>query len=334
MSLSTAYRSSFHSFSAPRSPFMVSEPFLQPNGDVILHSADSHKFYVVKAILIIASPFFRSLFSLPQPEDQSNVPTISVSEDSRTLDVLLRFCYPIKNPVVEDLSLAETVLAAALKYEMEIVVQGMCRVLVSEKALDTQPLRVYAIACQHKLAEETRLAAIATLRAAIEDVYVEELEALSAAHYFNLLKFHRRVKAEIYFVLRNASRTAHEFYEYEVEPTRAEPTKEVQSILCRCSDRYSDCRFGGGANWWKYVIQNQVIPAVYRAPLCLELLECPTDSWTRGKWSCGTCKTIINEQWQHAIDSLRNLFNKIASEVAGQMKFQADRSRRNSTLTA
>ncbi|KAL5492568.1 hypothetical protein ACEPAI_4015 [Sanghuangporus weigelae] len=178
---------------------------------------------------------------------------------------------------------------------MEIVVQGMCRVLVSEKTLGTQPLRVYAIACQHKLAEETRLAAIVTLRAPIEDVYVEELEALSAAHYFNLLKFHRSVKAEIYFVLRKASGTAHEFYEYKVEPTRAEPTKDIQSILYRCSDRYSDCRFGGGANWWKYFVKNQ--------------------------WSCSTCKTIINEQWQHAIDSLRTLFNKIASEVAGQMNF-------------
>ncbi|KAL5531310.1 hypothetical protein ACEPAG_4187 [Sanghuangporus baumii] len=300
---------------------MVSSPFLQPNGDAILHSADSHKFYVVKAILAIASPFFLSLFSLPQPEDRSDVPTISVSEDSRTLDVLLRFCYPVKNPVVEDLSLAEKVLAAALKYEMEIVVQSMCRVLVSEKALVTQPLRVYAIACQYKLAEESRLAAIATLRTPIEDVYVEELEALSAAHYFNLLKFHRRVKAEIYFILRKASRTVHEFYEYKVEPTRAEPTKEVQSILCRCFDQYSECSLGGGASWWKYFVKNQVIPAVYHAPLRLDVLEYPETPAIRDQWSCCTCKIIIAEQWQHAIDSLRTLFNKIASEVAGQMKF-------------
>ena len=94
-------------------PIAVLSPFLKPNGDVILRSADGHCFCVVKAILTIASPFFQSLFSLPQPKDQSDVPTVLVSEDGRTLDILLRFCYPVKSPVVDDLGSAEKEIGRA-----------------------------------------------------------------------------------------------------------------------------------------------------------------------------------------------------------------------------
>ncbi|KAL5531309.1 hypothetical protein ACEPAG_4186 [Sanghuangporus baumii] len=198
--------------------FGVSSPFLPPDGDVVLRSADGHEFYVAKNILTIASPFFRSMFSLPQPEDPGDIPTISVSEDGKTFDILLRFCYPVKNPVVEDLSLADTVLAAALKYEMEIAVQSICRVLVSEKALGTQGLRVYAIACQHEL---------------IEDVYIEEFETMPTIRYFNLLKFHRRVKGKICSVRWSAIGDVVRSPDFNRENT----TKEVESIICRYTSR-------------------------------------------------------------------------------------------------
>ncbi|KAH8110801.1 hypothetical protein DFH11DRAFT_741135 [Phellopilus nigrolimitatus] len=180
-----------------------SKPFVAPEGDVILRTSDQQDFHVVKATLAIKSSFFESMFSLPQPESQgdSALPVIPIIEDSTTLDTLLRLCYPDEKPAVSDEGLAETVLAAALKYDMMVVVQEICRVLVSESTLETQPLRVYAIACRYKLKDEAHLAAKATLKVAIEDIYVPELDFLSASSYFYLLKYRRRVAADIDAVL-------------------------------------------------------------------------------------------------------------------------------------
>ena len=303
------------SSSSANSPFVVSSPFLPSDGDVILRSVDGDDFYVAKIILTVASPFFRSMFSLPQPEQQDGAPVVPVPEESNTLDVLLRYVYPIREPVVDDLGLAENVLEAALKYEMESAVQQICRVLVSEKTLTTQALRIFAITCRFKLAEEARMAAIATLRTRIEDVYIKEFDILPSAQYFNLLKYHRRVKAEVFFVLRKATGASHEFYEYGAESIRADPTREVQSIQCMCTHEYSPCH-RGVADWWKVFIAEQIIPAVYSAPLHPDLL--PTDAYRKAEGraqSCSKCTDNISGQWHYAVASLRELFDKKAREV-------------------
>ncbi|ETW75378.1 hypothetical protein HETIRDRAFT_456000 [Heterobasidion irregulare TC 32-1] len=45
-------------------------PFDEPHADVILRSSDNTDFRVYENILSLASPFFRELFSLPQPPDE------------------------------------------------------------------------------------------------------------------------------------------------------------------------------------------------------------------------------------------------------------------------
>ncbi|KAI6016058.1 hypothetical protein PISMIDRAFT_17780 [Pisolithus microcarpus 441] len=59
-------------------------------------------FHVFKLFLSLASPFFETLFDLPQPSEAANadmeikdgLPVIPVSDGSKTLDLLLRFYYP------------------------------------------------------------------------------------------------------------------------------------------------------------------------------------------------------------------------------------------------
>ncbi|KAI0255963.1 hypothetical protein BJV78DRAFT_1113987, partial [Lactifluus subvellereus] len=50
-------------------------PFDDADADIILRSSDQVNFHVYKVILSVASPFFKDMFSLPQPvgaDDRQN----------------------------------------------------------------------------------------------------------------------------------------------------------------------------------------------------------------------------------------------------------------------
>ena len=76
-------------------------PFDHAKADIILRSSDNIDFRVFKLFLSLASPFFETLFDIPQPDEENGdqeikdgLVVVPVTEDSKTLDALLRFCYP------------------------------------------------------------------------------------------------------------------------------------------------------------------------------------------------------------------------------------------------
>ena len=91
-----------------------------------MRSSDNIDFRVFKLFLSLASPFFGALFDIPQPieengdqEIKDRLAVIPVTEDSKTLDTLLRFCYPctlVDDPNIEVLKNGTDVLEAARKY--------------------------------------------------------------------------------------------------------------------------------------------------------------------------------------------------------------------------
>lgn len=113
------------------------------------------------------------MFSIPQPlssfasgtetgyhslADGTSIPIIPVSEDSETIDYLLRLCYPVTDPTPSvDLATVAKVLAAALKYELEEASALLITLL--ESFVSTDPLRVFAVACREKLEATSQLAA-------------------------------------------------------------------------------------------------------------------------------------------------------------------------------
>ncbi|KAH8110722.1 hypothetical protein DFH11DRAFT_1618243 [Phellopilus nigrolimitatus] len=206
-----------------------------PADGVILQSADGIQFKIYKNILALASPFFRDMFMLPQPvgnstrssepilqassSDASSLPVIEVPENSDTLDILLRLIYPLSPPAFPGTSASGTVnnaqslvravdpvLAAALKYDMPLVVKALCTKLL-DAANTTAPdgsvvdatlaLRVFALACRYKLKEEARAAAHAALRGRTTGIFFDELRDMSAAQYFYLVQFHDRVASAV-----------------------------------------------------------------------------------------------------------------------------------------
>ncbi|KAJ8590977.1 hypothetical protein M405DRAFT_815094 [Rhizopogon salebrosus TDB-379] len=75
-------------------------PFDHPQADIILRSSDGTDFRVFKMFLKFSCPFFKMMFELPQPavvtgDDTKNcLPIIVMQDDSKIVDIFLRFCYP------------------------------------------------------------------------------------------------------------------------------------------------------------------------------------------------------------------------------------------------
>lgn len=151
-------------------------PFNKSTADVILRSSDLCDFRVRRAILAEASSVFEGMFALPQPphtdssvygpsaggdEHRDGLPVLAMQEDSRTLDLLLRICYPVVSPSFDSLEALSPVLAAAVKYVVDGAIATIRVDLRRLAKLD--PLRVYCLSMHYGFLEEAEEAAKASL---------------------------------------------------------------------------------------------------------------------------------------------------------------------------
>jgi hypothetical protein len=73
-----------------------------PDANIIIRSSDLVDFRVHKSVLIMTSPFFSDLLSLPQPSDSETfdgLPVIQLSEDSELLNTLVSILYPVRTVI-------------------------------------------------------------------------------------------------------------------------------------------------------------------------------------------------------------------------------------------
>ncbi|KAH8093110.1 hypothetical protein BXZ70DRAFT_993044, partial [Cristinia sonorae] len=181
----------------PSTTTIATAPFDDKNADVILRTSDNVDFYVYKVVLGLASPLFKDTFSLSQPPPQANEPTtngellpvVPFTENSATIDYLLRLCYPITDPIQPtDLLAVARHLEAAAKYELLEATELLRTSL--RTFISSQPLRVYAVACRRTVAleEEANLAAHAWRESCPKD-WVEEMKSMRAGCYHRLIEF-------------------------------------------------------------------------------------------------------------------------------------------------
>jgi hypothetical protein len=137
----------------------------RPSADVVLQSSDLVNFRVHRSVLVKSSPFFRDMFSLPQPSSDTSdeLPVVRVSETAEVLNSLISMLYhvPPEMPHSSDNTLA--LLAATDKYDMGTV-QSSIRAEVSRKELlsptdSSRVFHIYAVACSKRLIPEMETAA-------------------------------------------------------------------------------------------------------------------------------------------------------------------------------
>ncbi|KAG0703931.1 hypothetical protein DFH29DRAFT_413033 [Suillus ampliporus] len=171
--------------------------FYAPDSDMLLLSSDDVKFPVHRCILAAASPFFEHMFALPQPPDdpanEERRPVVPVSEPSSTVQVLLRFVYPVPHPTISSLDELSTILGVASKYDFLGVISYLRKQLISPAFLRDDPTRVFAIASRYDLEYEAQVASQHTLSITILDCPLsDDLRFITAHSYHRLLVLHRK----------------------------------------------------------------------------------------------------------------------------------------------
>lgn len=147
----------------PTTSPVFSPPFDDADADLIVRSSDNVHFRMYKVILAKASGVFKNMFTVPQPEgrifmaDDEEIPGVVLTEDSGTLNMLFRLCYPVPDPNPACLGDISHLLAVCDKYEMEGIMKNLEKPL--GEFTESDPLRVFAIACRAKFTETARQAA-------------------------------------------------------------------------------------------------------------------------------------------------------------------------------
>jgi len=182
-------------------PYAAS-PFDHPQADIILRSSDNIDFRVFKLFLSLASPVFETMFSLPQPsegvdpdeETKDGLPVVTVSEGSKTLDALLRFCYPstlAEDPSLDGFMFATEILEAAKKYSLDAIERIVCKALFIPKILEVDSLSCFAVARRADLREQCVLAAKYSLREPLIPARFEGIHFISSTDLLGLLTYHK-----------------------------------------------------------------------------------------------------------------------------------------------
>lgn len=177
---------------------IAESPFDDPNADVVLRTSDNVDFHVFKMLLSMLSPVFRDIFALPQTDDQKTnmdwkdgKPVVRMTEDSHTIERLLKWCDPGCRPVLESLDDIQVVLEAATKYDMEPVENHIAVVLKTTSFIEEEPVRVFAVACRYKMEDLARLAAKHTLKQPLSQrPNVKELQHISATALQHLHEYY------------------------------------------------------------------------------------------------------------------------------------------------
>ncbi|KAF7793997.1 hypothetical protein EIP86_005123 [Pleurotus ostreatoroseus] len=187
---------------------VVVPPFDDDDADVIIKSSDGHEYRLHKAILGKASQIFKDMFRLPQsspgsspssnesaepPEVIDGLPVVYLTEDTRTLQLVFSFCYPMEHPELASLKDVHRVLEAANKYEMTAVAAWASKAWPTIAAQD--PRAAFGVAAMMRWDCEARIAARLMLREPIwplEPPLPPEYKFVAADTIVRLESYHRQ----------------------------------------------------------------------------------------------------------------------------------------------
>ncbi|KAJ6531173.1 hypothetical protein B0H19DRAFT_855010, partial [Mycena capillaripes] len=163
------------------------------SGDVILRSSDGVDFRVHRIVLSLASPVFASMFTLPQPGSEPDVPSIPMPESAITLDSMLRFWYPGAEPAPAKTfdELKDVLEILISKYDVQSVAHTAQAYL--QKYRETHPVAVYSIACNYGWEDLARDAAWDSLKLPLRVFDYDapsELNNITGRAYHRLLQYH------------------------------------------------------------------------------------------------------------------------------------------------
>ncbi|KAF8119648.1 hypothetical protein EV363DRAFT_1381214 [Boletus edulis] len=190
-------------------------PFDHGKADIILRSSDNIDFRVIKLFLSLASSSLETLLHIPQSTEASNdreikdgLAVIRMQENNKTLDTLLRFCYPCTLAEDPKLKVAEDlveVLEASRKYSLDTIERKVHRALSNHETLKAEPLRCFAIARRGRAHKETLLAAKYKLTQPLIPSWFQGIGLITATDLLALLTYHQKCGDTVYALKNDLS---------------------------------------------------------------------------------------------------------------------------------
>ncbi|KAI6149641.1 hypothetical protein BKA82DRAFT_920403 [Pisolithus tinctorius] len=319
--------------SASTEPSCVLVPFDHVKADIILRSSDDVDFRVFKLFLSLASPFFETLFDLPQPSDEMStdvefkdgLPVVPVSEDSKTLDPLLRFCYPCtlsEDPVLEDFRDIVNVFEAAKKYSLDAIESTVCKSLFNPKILEANSLRCFAIACRARMQNECVLAAKYALQEPLVPTWFEEIELVTASEFLSLLTYHKKCGDAIQVLKDNDSWITAEYRQWNAAPWMC--GYNSNGNYCGCT-RSASGRFtlNGHASvqWWETFMDSTF--ADLRDKPCAETIRKNVEKAIQivHQRNCNSCSSTAPAGMREFATLFTSKVEELITKVELDMKF-------------
>ncbi|KAI0255775.1 hypothetical protein BJV78DRAFT_572608 [Lactifluus subvellereus] len=163
----------------------ASAPFNDTGADLILRTSDNVNFRVFKIILSLASPVFADMIKTSHPAI-----VVTISEDSKALDLVLRHLYPVKSPTSTGVELHDACILAefARKYRVEGLDFVISRYVTD--AIETDPVGAYAIAVTYGHKGIGARAARSTLKLPVSRLQSPHLQFTTAELYEALIQYH------------------------------------------------------------------------------------------------------------------------------------------------
>ncbi|KAI0630506.1 hypothetical protein C8Q77DRAFT_1133442 [Trametes polyzona] len=233
-----------------------SPPFLpKPTADVVLRSRDEVSFHVCSSILMEASPVLESMILKARPiklagREMSSVRSprspikLNLPEDAKTLDTLLRICYPTLNPPLDDFTPQgiESALRAAIEYKMVLAVDVLTGAVID--LVDRAAIQAWAIACRLRLENVAQCAAKALLPPRSLDFdSLGAMEGISAGDYYRLWTYHRCEHAPDGYQFLNAGQSDAKTVTEEASSNPGAPPSLLDiphaNVLCQSSDGFT-----------------------------------------------------------------------------------------------
>ncbi|KAJ7580283.1 hypothetical protein C8J56DRAFT_752899, partial [Mycena floridula] len=257
-----------------------------PDADLILRTTDEVDFHIQRIFLTLQSPVFATMFTLPQPKNES-VPTIPFPRSAHDLNLLMGYCDPRNVPSTE-LEDMQCVLEMADQFEMYRILARVEKTLEkSGEFIEKEPFKVFVIAVQHRFETVARLTAKETLRFTMEErPFIPEMTRISGAavHYLN----------QYYFACRKAVADHLVLSAYSWIP------QDSGFRRPHCFPTVADGQGGSVRNW---VVQHFVNARVVlrKRPCASIALKIPVTPNIGQQWqmqSCETCRSVVPKEFE------------------------------------
>ena len=211
----------------------LSTDFCAEDADVVIRAAGTLDFRAHKAILSLASPFFKDTANFTRLPSKP-LPYAKVEESAKTWDNILRTIYPMPHPVIDNLDDLGSLLFAAQEYEMQPVSSIHKKALGNKAFIEEEPLRLFAIACVCGFEDQaTYVARNAELLTVTRHPNPGGLEVLTFGAYSRLISFLAERDNEWHQILRHAGTPSHDYCNDCDEQSKARLYDKIKEDLSR-----------------------------------------------------------------------------------------------------